>query len=211
MRALVALLLTLATGCVLAGTTGPELLPTPRPNTVVAATFNKTWNTVIDVFSDKNIPIGVIDRSSGLIGTQELWISSSDSSEKWADCGKDAHGEPFAPAFAVYNIVVRGDTGGTTVRTTVKWYGRQSATGPVSGYDCVSRGVWENNMDASVKARAEGRPMPVATVSPPTPQSPVCNPGEEHSASRGHDFCWRNVGGIYQWVEVKRKDAGGNP
>ncbi len=211
MKAIPGILTLLSTGCVFAGTTGPEILPTPRPNTIVAAAFTKTWNAVIDVFSDKNIPIGVIDRSSGLIATQQLWISASDTSENWADCGKDPHGESFAPAFAVYNIVVRGDTVNSTVRTTVKWYGRQTQAGPISGYDCVSRGVWENDMDAAIKARAEGRPVPAMAAIPPTPQSAVCNPGEKHSVSHGHDYCWRYVGSTYQWVEVKRKASGSNP
>ena len=215
MKALLGLLIMIGlTGCIyVKGTTGPEISPSARPNTPVTAPFNKTWNTVIDYFTTSNIPISVIDRSSGLIVTRELWIGEIDAS-KWADCGKDMNGEPFSPAYAIYNVVVRGDSVASTVRTTTKWFGRKTQAGPTADYYCVSRGVWESDLDRDLKAQAEGRT--VITAAPTirdtvvTTPATMCQPGEQHSASHGHDFCWRNVNGTYQWVEIKR-DKGSNP
>ena len=45
------------------------------------------WNAVVDVFSERNIPIKTIDRTSGLIATEQLSVASSTDTGGWADCG----------------------------------------------------------------------------------------------------------------------------
>src|SRR5437667_10539466 len=77
----------LALGCVYP----PSTTATPRSPTYVASSFAKTWDAVIDVFSERNIPLRTLDRSSGFAATDEL---GDDRSARGADCGSDAiHGD----------------------------------------------------------------------------------------------------------------------
>src|SRR5438132_5697412 len=73
----------LALGCVYP----PSTTATPRSPTYVAASFAKTWDAVIDVFAERNIPLRTLDRSSGFAATDEL---GADGSARWADCGSRA-------------------------------------------------------------------------------------------------------------------------
>lgn len=133
----------------------PQTAPLVRTGTTVPAPFNKTWDAVIDIFADRNIPIRTIDRTSGLIATDVLGTSSADKT--WADCGSAMAGAVL-PDHATYNVLVRGDSNQSTVKVTVRWVGTAASMGPTyTPVECVSRGVWETDFEQAVMKKAEGR------------------------------------------------------
>jgi len=140
------LILGLVTAC---APTPPTTVATPRVGTTVQASFGRTWNAVIDQFADRNIPIRTIDRSSGLIATDMLGMGVGDSlASTWADCGADMVGSQLPPGHATYNVLVRGDSTSTLVKVTVRW-------NLLLGGECVTHGVWEQDFENAVKAKAE--------------------------------------------------------
>jgi hypothetical protein len=126
----------------------PPTLPPVQP-VGISAPFSKTWDAVIDILSEQNIPVKTIDRSSGFAAA-ELATVDSDTMNHLADCGSQL--KKFMVGFtgiARYNVVVRGDSTTSTVKVTAKFVSNHG--------DCSSRNVFENDFQGAVKARAEGR------------------------------------------------------
>ena len=121
----------------------------PRDATSVNASMGETWDAVIDLFATRNIPIRTIERASGIIATEGLKVEEEDGAE-WADCGKYGNIH-YRPTTGIYNVLVRGDSSSSTVRTTVRW----SYITPKVNLDCTSSYVWEQGLEQDVKARAE--------------------------------------------------------
>ena len=97
--------------------------------------------------------IRTIEKASGLIASDELAVDPADA-RKWADCGELGE-DHFYPTAAVYNVVVRGDSAGASVRTTVRWTHRTGGDKP--DRDCATTYVWEEGLESEVKTRAEYR------------------------------------------------------
>lgn len=133
----------------LACTSGPTLVPTPRAGTPVKASFGRTWSAAVDVVAERSATVRTIDRPSGLIIAGDIVLG--DSTSRWADCGHNSDG-PFPPVRMTYNVVVRGDSTSSNIKINAFW--ASTLLGPVG--DCVSRGVWEAQIEAMVKAKAEG-------------------------------------------------------
>jgi hypothetical protein len=146
----------------------PPESATPRSATSVNASQGRTWDAVIDVFAERNIPIRNMERVSGFIVTEELGIADT-GSVAWADCGKVPNSwgaekkrgksapkqkdRPLAPSRASYNVLVRGDSARSTVRATVRWTTPGTVkAGPI---ECSTRGTWESIAEQEVKRRAE--------------------------------------------------------
>lgn len=135
----------------------PIAPPVQRTGTTVNASFGKAWNAVIDVFAERNIPIKTIDRSSGLIVTEQLSIAPGSMPDA-ADCGTDV-GSRVYPTNANYNVLVRGDSSSTVVKVTPRFV----RAGPSRGLiptgnvteECSSKGVWEAEVEQRIKAIAE--------------------------------------------------------
>lgn len=127
----------------------PQTAAPQRVATPVNASSGKTWDAVIDMFAERNIPIRNMERASGLIVAEPMRVTLQDG-VKWADCGGDGFGNKVAADRATYNVLVRGDSTRATVRTTVLW---ESST---DRYTCTTKGVWEQDFESLVKARAEG-------------------------------------------------------
>lgn len=136
------ILLVLLAACVTAPATAPTREAAP-----VNASIGKTWDAVIDLFAEQNIPIRNMERASGFIAAEPALVTRADG-EKWSDCG-GALGVKLGATRATYNVLVRGDSSHATVRTTVLW------ERPGTSQACTTRGVWEQDFEASVKARAE--------------------------------------------------------
>ena len=130
-------------------TSGPTLVPTPRAGTPVKASFGRTWAAAVDVVAERSATVRTIDRPSGLIIAGDIVLG--DSTSRWADCGHNSDG-PFPPVRMTYNVVVRGDSTSSNIKINAFW--ASTLLGPVG--DCVSRGVWEAQTEALVKAKAEG-------------------------------------------------------
>jgi hypothetical protein len=133
--------------------------PTPRDATVVDASMGRTWDTVIDLFAARTIPIRTIERASGLIVTDQLRVGSE--GHEWADCGKTSRVH-YRPNYATYNVLVRGDSVRSSVKTTVRWVYSDLKEKVI---ECSTSHVWERALEAEVKTRAEEqRVAPASTA-----------------------------------------------
>lgn len=142
--------LALLCGCMSA----PPAPPAPRVATQVRAPFAKTWNAVIDVFAERNIPIKNMERASGFISTDELAVPVIQGhADSLADCGR-VIGMPLPPDRATYNVLVRGDSTSSTAKVTVRWTQGGTPSDPKL-IECTTRGVWEAAFESDVKTRAE--------------------------------------------------------
>lgn len=138
----------------------PPPAPPPRDATLVNATAVRTWDAVIDIFADRNIPIRSIERGSRLVVTDELRVGSDG---QYADCGQAADGR-LRPNYVRYNALVRGDSAGSTVKVTV-FYSYVSDKAVVK--DCSTTYVLEQRLESEVKARAEAPTIPAAAAPSP--------------------------------------------
>ena len=129
----------------------------PQPAVEVAASFAKTWDGVIDYFSENNIAIRTMDRASGFIAAEPTNVGYPRPGEtSLAHCGTNVVGEVLPPTHATYNIVVRGDSVRSTIRTSVRFVYAPAAA-PGSAVECASNGLWERRLNERVAARAENR------------------------------------------------------
>src|SRR5688572_25508871 len=88
----------------------PKLYPTPQP-VPIQASFDDTWNAVIDRFAETLIPIATIEKASGLIVTDAFNFGRTIATDV-ADCGSDWMGTPVQATLARHNVRVRGDSTG---------------------------------------------------------------------------------------------------
>lgn len=147
MRSRISALLALAPALLAGCATIPPAPAPVRAATQVKASFDQTWAAAIDHFAEGNVPIATIDKASGLIATPELRVGPEESL-KYADCGGTKAMGPYVATQAMYNILVRGDSARSTVKVTASWSG-----GPIP---CNTKGAWETETEAAIKARAEG-------------------------------------------------------
>jgi hypothetical protein len=126
--------------------------------------MGQTWDAVIDLFALRNIPIRTIERASGIIATEGLRVGPEGI--LWGYCGKKGRAE-YYPTTAIYNVLVRGDSTNSTVRTTVRW----SHIDVDRNLDCTSNYTWELEFEHDVKTRAEAAPR-YAASRPPSASSP---------------------------------------
>lgn len=144
--------LCVAAVCVVGACALPAMESRPGPPvswepTAVQASFDKTWNAVIDATAARNIPIASMEKASGFIALTPLEVSKSDGLN-WADCGTFIQ-ERLPAARVVYNVVVRSaDNARTTVRVNARWT-------TTDGKECSTKGVWERGFETFVKERAE--------------------------------------------------------
>lgn len=146
--------------CATTGITPPQLVPVERNPQAIAASVDRTWNAAIDAFAANNIAIQTLDKASGLLVPRDVVYVSEQSEEalRYADCGTypRAAGGGFVvakitPSGARFNVVVRGDSSRATVLVRAFF---SAASPPTS---CVSRGAFEERMEAAIRARAEAR------------------------------------------------------
>jgi len=154
MRKRLLLLCSTLTGC--AGFTPPAPAPVRQPQ-AVAASFEKTWNAVIDILGDNNIPVTTIDKNSGFVVAERASIPSTSKADHdfamtLADCGKGSTGLTFPPTTARYNIVVRPVADGATVKATATY---RRIVGSLGAANCSSRGTFESQLESEIKKRAE--------------------------------------------------------
>jgi hypothetical protein len=133
----------------------------------VNTSFGRVWDAVIDVFAERNIPIKTIDRSSGLIVTEQLSVSPGTLSGA-ADCGT-LMGQLRTPTAANYNVLVRGDSTRAVVKVTPRFINVEITPAPYATpttIECSSTGAWESGVEQRIQAIAEGhdvRPVPSRT------------------------------------------------
>lgn len=128
-----------------------------RDTTRVAATVAQTWDAMIDVFAEQNIPLRTLDRASGFAVAETARVGEGGAA--WAACWGAA--TPTPPSAASYNVLVRGDprdSSAAVVRVTVAWSAfRRDAAGDLARVDCETTGRYETDLESAIKARAEAR------------------------------------------------------
>ncbi len=147
-------LLVLLGGCV-------HLVPpqpaAPRPSTAVAASRDRVWDAVIEIFAEMNIPIRTIDRASGFLATEPLSVPPRTGKEL-AACGT-IMGVAIPPDRAIYNVLVRESGSVSSVKVTIAFTQGGSAMDPTI-INCTSRGVWEAAFEEKVRRIAETKASP---------------------------------------------------
>jgi hypothetical protein len=152
MRSQLAILVAIVAGTAACGPTQPTRVA-PRPGMPVSASQSKTWDVVIQLFAERNLPIKNMDRASGFIATDPLGVDNVP--HDGVDCGKDLVHYPNAPRLATYSVFVRGDSSSSTVKAAVHWTS-QSDDKQRLLLECTTTGVWEEAFERDVKARVEG-------------------------------------------------------
>lgn len=150
----------------------PPGSPVIRDATAVNASFGRTWDAVIDVFAEQNIPIRTMERASGFIAAERTNIAYDTPEdpaygEQFADCGTVGR-IVLIPGSATYNIVVRGDSTRSTVKVTVKYLNHgvdRTRTTTLIARECATRGVFESATEEALSGalRRDGsaaRPSP---------------------------------------------------
>jgi hypothetical protein len=118
--------------------------PLPEPANV-AASYDKTWAAVIDLFATGSIPIKTMEKASGLVVAEQLAVDLA-SSQRYADCGGGPFGALVAQR-ATYNVRVTGDSAASLVRVTALFANTVR--------QCTSLGVFEREMMAAITAAAQ--------------------------------------------------------
>lgn len=141
--------------------------PPPAPqDAYVRAPFDSVWTAVVSYFADTRVPIGTIDKTSGLIASRAFTLPD-DAVRAWANCGTTSSGESAVERLysinnpprlsADFNVFVqpRGDS--TAVRVNLGLTGQARSPGGMVALTCVTNGKFEEGLIAHVRARA-GRP-----------------------------------------------------
>lgn len=120
----------------------PPAAPPPPPPTDVGASYGRTWDAAVSLLTERHIGIRTIDRPSGLIVSDTVALGGT-TPETHAGCGSNR-----VPRWAIYTILVRGDSTRSTVDATARW-----SMGILG--ECPTMGGWERELETAVKARAE--------------------------------------------------------
>ncbi len=133
----------------------PPVLAPERPLLEIAASFDATWDAVIDLFAEQHIGIQLLDKPSGLIVAVPFEVPP-DSAARWASCGGFKRGiEPeviFLATHAEYNVRVRPRTPWSTIRVTARWTTRNpDDSGRPKETTCETTNVWESEFESLVR------------------------------------------------------------
>jgi hypothetical protein len=146
-------------GCVSGpGYVGP-LPEQPRAGATIDAPLDRVWDAAIDWVGENNIAIRTLERASGFISTEPLYLGGGFSAKQWADCGKWVNEEVGAREVQL-NILVRGDSARATLRVQPRFtstYGFAQTQFPAN---CISRGVVEQLIEDFVRTRSSAKTSP---------------------------------------------------
>lgn len=140
-----------------------------RGRTAVAASFDRTWETAVSYFAERNIAIRTIEKASGIIvaepgranlanrhATANKYAPPDSYDPIYADCGSRKGYWPPEPTAALYNVRVLGDDVRSSVQVNARFIssGYTANPGPL---DCRSTGKWESDIETYIKANAEAK------------------------------------------------------
>ena len=121
----------------------------------IDASFGKTWDALIEVLAERNLPVRAIDRSSGFVSA-EVGPVRSEEFDEVTDCGGVVRqvlaGTASENMTARYSVLVRGDSVKSTIKVSAKFIKAGDAP-----RECPSRNVFERELQSEVKSRAERR------------------------------------------------------
>ncbi len=147
----------------------PTSYPPPAPVTINDSVAG-VWPAIIDVITERQLPIQTVDRASGLVQTE---IIRSHAIEWW-DCGRYGQTRAsIAENEGVYVVLTISAVprGGTQTQLRV---GADPRVSTASGAPCNSRGQYEREFIDQVVARwRELSGNPAAVAATPTPAYPT--------------------------------------
>ena len=112
--------------------------------TYPGASFGEVWDSVIDIFGDRLWAIDNMERDSGIITTD--WML--DTNVSYQDCGSAGTFGSDNNHMGRFNIVVREQPTGTSMRVTTTWRVTRNSDLDSSSslVDCFSTGVLEREI-----------------------------------------------------------------
>lgn len=122
------------------------------PTAQYSAPFDRTWDSVIQIFAERNWPISTLEKDSGIIVTD--WVGFSEQ-EEVADCGTPGGLSHIGDRRMRFNVYVqRQDNGGSHLRVNTRTEA-YICTGSNCGnwYACNSTGKLEGMITAMVSRR----------------------------------------------------------
>jgi hypothetical protein len=121
----------------------------PDSATIVAASAARTHDAVVDLLTERGVPVRRSGRDAGLISSDIMAAPTprdSGDSARYAVCTPDTQ----RPRYVLLTTVVSplpDDRTRSTVRTRAAWINPPA--------ECLTRGTFEREFDSLVKARAE--------------------------------------------------------
>jgi hypothetical protein len=183
----------------------PRSYPQPEPMTI-ADSVGAVWSAIIDVITERQLPIKTVDRASGVVQTE---IAGSMSGEWW-DCGRRSvtggEEESIAEVEGVYVVLTVSAVPRGITQTQVR-IAADARISQQTGAPCSSRGIYEPGFLDHVVARwkelsgrepgpeaapitAEPVPLPPAeptpAVPPPAPPREPSPPPQPQPAGAGY-------------------------
>lgn len=125
---------------------------TPPPTVTVApvelaASYDRTWDAVVQALAEQGIPVATIDKASGVLTSAPVKVESVNAS-RWGHCGSDP-AIPMRVTDATVSVLVRGTATATTVRLSPRW----SMVSGENAMVCATTGVWERELEAQIRTR----------------------------------------------------------
>ena len=152
MRKIIVLILT---AFVLAGCAGRVVLPpAPQIKKVIGSDYDTVWESVIQLFAERNWPIKTIEKVSGVIRSERLTVSLNDIHSKSFKCQKSGWLATEAYKTVEVTIFVREKSENrtelmiTTRSQKLDYYGNDSWW-----VDCVSLGDIETDVRDAIVFR----------------------------------------------------------
>ena len=138
--------------------TPPAVLPDPA-DIRLSAPPERVWTALTEVYTDLNLPIENMDRSSWFLRSDEMTMPASTTNAQLFDCGTAPGGQ--IPAAMSLNIrasittLLRPNGDQTAVRNRVNAVGSMPTPGSMT-YTCYSRGVLEKRITDALTNRLPG-------------------------------------------------------
>ncbi len=150
--------LCVVTASAIAGLASATAPATPPPNVprnhVVHTSYDDTWSGVLDVFTDHNWAIVLLDKPNGVITTD--WMNLGPDADLDADCGSTPLLTTDTTEVQV-NVRVREVPDGVSLTINPRFRQRQAIDFRAKIVDCESRGRLEGQLQKQVETAAAQR------------------------------------------------------
>ena len=160
-RAVWGLTVLAVSGCVSGPGYVSPLPEQPRSGATIDAPLDRVWDAAIDWVGENNVAIRTLERASGFISTEPLYLGGGFSAKQWADCGKWVN-EDVGAKDVQLNILVRGDGNRATLRVQPRFTSTYGFAQNQFAANCVSRGVVEQLIEDFVRTRSSAKASPEA-------------------------------------------------
>lgn len=117
----------------------------------VGASYDRTWNALIQALAFDNVPLRVVAKDSGVIASDDIVSPIG----VYADCGRKGETPLEGEAAVAFTVFVRPNGTSTDIQINSKMHtlrlGRPGKLRSEPGLECVSTTRWEPNLVDSVR------------------------------------------------------------